>query len=82
MYQTTYLCLSTLTAALLMNVPAYTQASSTLKTQIDKASTAIETKVVAWRRDFHQNPELGNRETRTAGKIAAHLHALGIPALL
>ncbi|ARK12034.1 amidohydrolase [Fibrella sp. ES10-3-2-2] len=49
-----------------------------LKSQIDKAATSVERKVVTWRRDFHQNPELGNRETRTAGIIAAHLHALGI----
>ena len=55
------------------------QAQNTLiKTRIDQMAVAIEPKVVAWRRDFHQNPELGNRELRTAGKIAAHLHALGI----
>ena len=29
--------------------------------------------VIAFRRDFHQNPELGNRETRTAGIVAAEL---------
>ena len=34
--------------------------------------------VVAWRRDFHQNPELSNREFRTAGIIAEHLQALGM----
>ncbi|WP_374758072.1 amidohydrolase [Fibrella forsythiae] len=49
-----------------------------IKSQIDKLATSVEGKVVKWRRDFHQNPELGNRETRTAGIIAAHLHALGI----
>jgi amidohydrolase len=31
-----------------------------------------------WRRDFHQHPELGNRETRTAGIVAAHLKSLGL----
>ena len=34
--------------------------------------------VVAWRRDFHQHPELGNREFRTAGIIAEHLESLGM----
>ncbi|GMU43088.1 MAG: amidohydrolase [Xanthomonadales bacterium] len=34
--------------------------------------------VRAWRRDFHQYPELGNRETRTAGIVAAHLKRLGL----
>jgi amidohydrolase len=38
----------------------------------------IEPSVIAWRRDFHQNPELGNREFRTAGIVADHLRALGI----
>lgn len=39
---------------------------------------AIESKVLAWRRDFHQHPELGNRETRTADIITKHLQSLGI----
>ena len=33
--------------------------------------------MIAWRRDIHQNPELGNRELRTAGLVAAHLKRLG-----
>lgn len=39
---------------------------------------AIEAKVIAWRRDIHQHPELGNREVRTAALVAAHLRGLGI----
>ena len=39
---------------------------------------AIESKVIEWRRDIHQNPELSNREFKTAEKIAAHLKSLGI----
>ena len=35
-------------------------------------------KVVAWRRDVHQHPELGNREVRTAKLVADHLRALGM----
>jgi amidohydrolase len=45
--------------------------------QIDAAAAAIETKVIGWRRDFHQHPELSNRETRTAGVVAEHLRGLG-----
>ncbi|MBO6574492.1 MAG: amidohydrolase [Rhodothermales bacterium] len=45
---------------------------------VDAAADAIESSVIEWRRDFHQNPELGNREFRTAGVIAAHLERLGI----
>ncbi|WP_297794945.1 amidohydrolase [uncultured Eudoraea sp.] len=38
----------------------------------------IENKVIEWRRDIHQNPELSNREFKTAEKIAAHLKSLGM----
>jgi len=44
----------------------------------DAAVTAAMPKVVEWRRDFHQHPELGNRETRTAQIVAEQLKALGI----
>jgi amidohydrolase len=40
--------------------------------------TAIESKVIAWRRDIHQHPELSNRETRTAALVAKHLESLGL----
>ncbi|MDT8428074.1 MAG: amidohydrolase [Pseudomonadales bacterium] len=39
---------------------------------------AVMPQVIEWRRDFHQHPELGNREFRTAGIIADHLQALGM----
>ena len=39
---------------------------------------AVEQKVIEWRHDIHQNPELSNREYKTAAKIAAHLKSLGI----
>ena len=45
---------------------------------LDKDIENIEDKVIEWRRDFHQNPELSNREFKTAEKIAAHLKALGM----
>ncbi len=45
---------------------------------LDAAIEAVEPKVVAWRRDIHQHPELGNREFRTAALVAAHLQQLGI----
>ncbi|MGB5436484.1 MAG: amidohydrolase [Maribacter sp.] len=45
---------------------------------LEKDYQAIENKVIEWRRDFHQNPELSNREFKTAEKIAKHLKNLGI----
>ncbi len=41
-------------------------------------SSELEKQVIEWRRDFHQNPELSNREFRTAKVIAAHLNSLGL----
>lgn len=49
-----------------------------LKSKIAQKAASLESKVITWRRDFHQNPELGNREFKTAEKIAAHLRSLGI----
>ncbi|WP_345270385.1 amidohydrolase [Nibrella viscosa] len=49
-----------------------------LNSRMDKLAEGLEKKVITWRREFHQNPELGNREFQTAAKIAAHLHSLGI----
>ncbi len=46
--------------------------------EIDQLASKIEPKVIKWRRDFHQHPELSNREFRTAEKIAEHLRALGL----
>ncbi len=46
--------------------------------QADAAAAALEQKVIAWRRDFHQHPELSNREVRTSGVVAGHLAKLGL----
>lgn len=43
-----------------------------------RIATELEQKVIEWRRDFHQHPELSNREFLTAKKIEAHLVALGM----
>lgn len=40
------------------------------------AFAAIEPKVIEWRRDIHQYPELSNREFKTAAKVADHLQSL------
>lgn len=42
---------------------------------------AVESKVIAWRRDFHQHPELSNREYDTAEKVAAFLRTLDLDAV-
>lgn len=55
-----------------------TFAQTGLKKQADQMADAVEPKVIAWRRDFHQHPELSNREFKTAEKVAAHLRTLGM----
>ncbi len=45
---------------------------------LTKDIEAVESKVIEWRRDIHKNPELSNREFKTAEKIEKHLRALGM----
>ena len=59
-------------------MPVTTTTPSSMASAIDEAAAAIEATVIAWRRDLHQHPELGNREFRTAGVVADHLRALGL----
>ena len=51
---------------------------SDLEQEIRQRAAQIETKLIAWRRDIHEHPELGEQETRTAGVIAEHLTKLGL----
>ena len=48
------------------------------RASVDEELAAVEPKVLAWRRDLHQHPELSNREVRTAQLVAAHLRRLGL----
>jgi amidohydrolase len=45
---------------------------------LEKQFANIEAKVIEWRQDFHKNPELSNREFKTAKKIEEHLKSLGL----
>lgn len=64
-----------LSTTLLLSAAAQAQTDyAKISAQADK----LESKVIAWRRDFHANPELGNRENRTAEVIAKHLKSLGL----
>lgn len=45
---------------------------------VEASIRQVEPKLIGWRRDIHQHPELGNREFRTAKVIADHLTALGL----
>ena len=66
----------TLTCSLfLFSLPLY---GNNLKTKLESDLPTLMEKVVEWRHDIHQYPELGNREFKTAKKIADHLQSLGI----
>jgi amidohydrolase len=59
---------------LLMALPLFAQGQKKLETQYQ----SIEEKVIQWRHDIHQHPELSNREFNTAQKVADHLRSLGM----
>ena len=47
-------------------------------TNTESLANNVDAKVLAWRRDIHQFPELGNREFRTSKLVADHLKKLGL----
>jgi len=49
-----------------------------LLAEADRLAAAVMPKVIAWRRDLHQHPELSNREFRTAALVAKELERLGL----
>ena len=57
---------------------AQSAAAQDLNAEIDRRIPQVMPKVVQWRRDIHQHPELSNRETRTARLVADHLKSLGL----
>ena len=63
--------------SLLMAAPLHAQ-NSRLDAEVDRRAAQVQGKVLAWRRDIHEHPELSNRETRTADLVAQHLRSLGI----
>ncbi len=67
-----------LVMALALAVSSLGHAQGQLDTLVADRAAAIEDKVIAWRRDIHQHPELSNREFRTAALVADHLRSLGL----
>lgn len=64
--------------ALSLQTAAGAEEDSLSRGAVEHRANAIEAKVIAWRREIHQNPELGNREFQTAKLVSEHLKGLGM----
>lgn len=67
-----------LLSALLCALAPLAQAQEAQRPEVAAAASRLQQKVVDWRRDFHEHPELSNREERTAAKVAERLRAMGL----
>ena len=74
--QTFLLALGT---SLLLSAPTALHAGDAdFESEVRKRSLAVQEKVIEWRRDIHEHPELGDQETRTSRLVAEHLRSLGL----
>ncbi len=64
--------------ACLVPPPAAAADDNALEAEIRARSAALEKKVIGWREDIHQHPELGEQELRTSRIVAGHLLSLGM----
>jgi amidohydrolase len=69
--------------ALVCAVPARAQPHEiatpvSIHEEVDRRAAEVNAQVIAWRRDLHEHPELGNREVRTSGIVATELKRLGL----
>jgi len=62
-------------SALALLLPAITLADTAA---VDAAAKSVEPQVIEWRRHLHSNPELSNREVKTADFVAKKLRSLGL----
>jgi len=70
-----------LSLGVLAALPLAAAAQSSERPEVAAAAAKVKADVIAWRRDFHQHPELSNREERTSAKVAEHLRKLGLKPL-
>jgi len=63
---------------LVLTTSAQDDKNGKLKSMVNSMADQIENKVIEWRRDFHQNPELSNREFKTSEKITKLLKEMGL----
>ena len=73
----TRLALSLL-AVLPLTALAQPSAAPAQRPEVAAAAQRLQQQVIDWRRDFHQHPELSNREERTARVVAEELRKIGL----
>ena len=61
-----------------ISIPALGATSTPLELKIRERTASVESKLIAWRRDIHQHPELGDQEHRTSRLVEEHLRHLGL----
>ncbi|MEO7795676.1 MAG: amidohydrolase [Thermoanaerobaculia bacterium] len=59
-------------------IPARAAAANPLAAEIDRRAAAIESRMIEWRRHFHQHPELSGREVETAKFVSERLREMGL----
>lgn len=59
-------------------LPISAESPDSLLVRAERRLRAEESRLIAFRRDLHQNPEVSGAEERTAGKVAARLRELGL----
>src|SRR3954463_260807 len=75
------LYLPTITMALVLSIASPNSGiadTAFLEKAVRDKVSSIEGRLIGWRRDIHQHPELGDQETRTSKLVADHLRSLGL----
>jgi amidohydrolase len=65
-----------LAASLLLAAPSSAQPAGMFSAQVEASIAQVLPRMVVWRRDLHEHPELSYEEVRTARVVAQHLRAL------
>jgi len=65
-------------ATVAITVLSTAASAQSIGSRVDAALSDLQPQIIDWRRDFHQNPELSNREFRTSKIVAEHLQSLGL----
>jgi amidohydrolase len=71
--------IGSLTGACIFVLLSSLATADSIGSRVDTVLAGLQPKIIDWRRDLHQNPELSNREFRTSKIVAEHLRALGLP---